>query len=150
LRRIVVITCLLMLCFGTCIANATETTDLLEKYQEMQYSTEAGITKVDYDRQYRELYIATQKALDKIPKETYDKFSSALKSYNNASTIWNFSGQVFRFSEIKQYIEEPGYFKVSMVNDVFGRYYKEDIVQYLFREANDKTKKLSEELKSKN
>lgn len=136
-----------MLCFGTSVVNAADVTaDLLEKYQDMQYSTEAGITKVDYDRKYRELYIATQKAQGKIPQETYDKFSSALRSYDNASTIWNTPGQMFRFNEVKPYVDEPEYFKVSMVNDVFGRYYKDDIVQYLFRESNDKTRALTKEI----
>lgn len=152
MRKTIVFTCLLMFVFGTSLSFATEdnpemvTKDLLEKYQEMQYSTEAGITKVDYDRQYRDLYIATQKAQGKIPQETYDKFSGALKSYDNASTIWNAAGQVFKFKEIQQYLDNPGHFRVSMVGDVFGRYYKSDIVQYLFREANDKTRKLTEEI----
>lgn len=58
-------------------------------------------TKIDYDRQYSELYIATQKAKGKIPQETYDKFSSALKSYNNASIFQGKRYPVYYLSDVK-------------------------------------------------
>jgi hypothetical protein len=135
-----------MLCLWTSVVYASDTTDLLEKYQEMQYSTEAGITKVDYDRKYRELYIATQKAQGKIPQGTYDKFSSALKSYNNAAKFWNFEYEVYYFSDVKDYIENPTKFKEDTAKDVFGRYDRDCVVAYFFGEANDKTKALTKEL----
>ena len=68
-KTIVVITCLLMLVFGTCYA--TDTTDLLEKYQEMSYITDAGINRLDYNKEYRKLYIETQKAKDKLDASIY-------------------------------------------------------------------------------
>lgn len=132
-----------MMCFGTSLANDV-TADLLEKYQEMQYSTEAGITKGDYRKQYRELYIATQKAQGKIPQETYDKFSSALRSYNNAITVWDIQRHTFSFDDISSYIEDHDRFKRDVSSNIWGQYDRGDIVIFLFTEGNTKVKKLME------
>lgn len=143
-----------MLVLGTSICSASDdqnkvTQDLLDKYQEMQYSVEAGITKVDYGRQYRELYIATQKAQGKIPQETYDKFLDAMKSYDNASTFWGKQYPVYYLSDVKGYVDDINRFKNEALRDVMGRFYKDSVVSYILGEANDKTRALTKELQSK-
>ncbi|HMM21825.1 MAG TPA: hypothetical protein PKA10_13990 [Selenomonadales bacterium] len=145
--KTLLLTIIVLLAVGTsfCFAEGNDkekaARELLITYDDMRYATEAGITKVDYIRQYRELYTATQKAKETIDVDIYEKFDTTLKAYEDALIIWDSYGQVFKIKDINKRTNYPyPYISQSKHSDIFGQYQKEDVISYIFSEANIKEK----------
>jgi hypothetical protein len=140
---------LILILINVCFAEENQATnDLLSIYTDMRYSTEAGITKLEYFKQYRLLYSATQKAKDNIPADIYSKFLDTMRTYEDAKIIWNSYGQVFRLDELNSKLNNqyPN-IKQKIRPDIFGQYEKDDIISFLFGEANTKEKELEKIIK---
>lgn len=132
-----------MMCFGTSVVNATDVaSDLLEKYQDMQYSTEAGINQLDYSSEYRKLYTATLKAKDKIPSEQYDSFVAILGMYEDVKLLWQ-EWYPSVAGKGKSYVEKRyPYVKLSVNHDIWGDYDTKEVIGFIWSEAKNRTEEL--------
>jgi hypothetical protein len=146
LRRIVIITCLLMLCFGTSVASDV-TTDLLEKYVNMTYNTDAGINRLDYGKEYRILYVETQKAKDKLDAQTYESFNEILMMYNDAKYVCQEHYPVVNYDAKSDLQKKYPEIKTKVTQDIWGNYDTRDVMSYIWVEADKKTKELQKKYK---
>ena len=118
------------------IAVASPVDDLLSKYQDMRLGCEAGINRLDYSRNYRELYVATRKQENTIDKETYDKFYGVLMYYKDINSVWN-CNTISDTYKVKM--------ESKIINSVFISGFDSGIPM-MIRDANRKEKDLEKSL----
>ena len=125
------------------IVYASPQSDLLGKYVDMRLSLDVGINRGDYQRLYRELYIATKKSESQMSPEEYAKFDDVLKVYADLSAIWGSSDQYFYEKDIKEMFGDK-YPDVSQKvwHDVWGKYEKMSIVQFIINKTDEPAKTL--------
>ena len=123
--------------------HASPQSDLLGKYVDMRLSLDVGINRADYQRLYRELYIATKKSESQMSPEEYAKFDDVLKIYADLSAIWGSSDQYFYEKDIKEMFGDK-YPDVSQEvwHDVWGKYEKMSIVQFIINKTDEPAKTL--------
>ena len=151
MKRIVVFMGLFMILLGgVCFADNNKSTELIDKYKDMRFSLEAGINKLDYQRQYRELYIATKKANGLIPQNEYFAFETTLGIYADINDAWDYQYDLYYPNDVKK-AYKPKYPDVDQraERDGLGRYSKESIVRFLFTKATEKTIALEEFIEKK-
>lgn len=126
-----------------------KTMELLDKYQDMRLSCEAGINKVDYEREYRDLYVATMKSEENIDKETYSKFHKILNYYDDAKTIWTISYDLCTQEDFDKLNNKYPNISKEVYHDIFGGYGKIDVANYIVKIANTEEKQLEKFLKER-
>ena len=134
---------ILSVTMNTSVTSASPQSDLLSKYVDMRLSLDVGINRADYQRLYRELYIATKKSESQMSPEEYAKFDDVLKVYADLSTIWGSSDQYFYEKDIKEMFGDK-YPDVSQKvwHDVWGKYEKMSIVQFIINKTDEPAKTL--------
>ena len=137
-----VFTLLLGLMLICSIAVASPVDDLLSKYQDMRLGCEAGINRLDYSRNYRELYVATRKQENTIDKETYDKFMSVLSYYEDAKTMWECDYDLIYKDDRELLKNKYPTLRNDVYSDIFGNYGKTDMVNYIMKIADKREREL--------
>ena len=134
---------ILSVTMNTSVTSASPQTDLLSKYVDMRLSLDVGINRADYQRLYRELYIATKKSESQMPTEDYVMFNKAFVVYGDIATAWNAYGLVFYQRDFKNMFGDRYPEITSRVRcDLFGKYDKESILVFLFKQSDEPAKAL--------
>ena len=145
-KRVIILLVLLMGILGTCYGEEPQDKtikDLLDKYQDMTYITTAGINRLDYDKEYRSLYVETQKTKDKISNDKFESFVTILDIYNDVKDIWQNHYPNIGYDTRKYLQKKYPDIKTSVNADIFGDYDTKAVISYLWFKAEDKTKELT-------
>ena len=151
MKKLTVLMLMFLFLLGSvCFAENSKSIELLDKYKDMRLSLEAGINRLDYQKQYREVYIATKKAQGLIPENEYTAFENTLDVYTDIGNAWDYQYQIYFPNEVKQIYK----FKYPDIEqcaqrDGLGRYSKESIVRFLFSKACEKTTALESFIEKK-
>lgn len=137
---------MLLLSVNLCFASApTDLSTVLDKYQDISLKFEAGMSYIDYSRDYQQLYIDTKKLTNSYP-EYKDDLENLLSYYTDVKYLWSIylddvdsissGSQVYQkfntrypslFSSIKTYKSTNGsYWKtMNMIHELINQANKE-------------------------
>ena len=141
--------CLMLMVSVVSAESHDKTMELLDKYQDMRLSCEAGMNKVDYERKYRDLYIATMKLANTLDLESLGRFIRALECYEDAKDIWGYRNEWFYEQNLPQLHNEYPKAKKEVYRDAVGQFYRPSYVEYVIGVANIFEKDLEEKIKEK-
>ena len=142
-KRILFMTMFAVILSVTSIANASPQSDLLSKYVDMRLSLDVGINRLDFDRAYRELYVATKKQESQMSPEEISKFNDVLKVYNDVSFMWGAYRDLYYASDLKNYLNDkyPDIYQ-SVQHDFWGQYDRRAVVRFLMGKSVEPQKAL--------
>jgi hypothetical protein len=89
MRIVTTVVLMLLLSVSLCLASApTDLSTVLDKYQDISLKFEAGMSYIDYSREYQQLYVDTKKLTNNHP-EYKDDLEKLLSFYTDVKYLWS-------------------------------------------------------------
>lgn len=143
-----VLVLMMLLSVNLCFASAsTDLSIVLDKYQDINLKIEAGISYLDYSRNYQQLYIDTKKLTNNHP-EYKDDLEKLLSYYTDVKYLWtiylddvdsiSLGSQVYQKFNVKY----PNLFNsIKTYKSTNGSYWKTmDMIHELINQSNKETR----------
>lgn len=146
MKRLAMLVILGMLWTTSCFADAKE---LILDYKDMTYETSAGISKTDYRRDFRKLYVSTKKQEASLSPTEIAEFNDIIGVYNEALFFWdNHYPNVG--SKGRKYLDDKyPTIKSHVSKNAWGDYDCNDVISFLWATARDKIKAFDDKLNVK-